>query len=198
VLILLQDFIRKLKKVAKECRDAHTTKGRSSTTARSSSVAQPRRSDSSQGNDSDIDLDFLPDGGSELSGPQSFGVSSQSSSTPSADMAILQQPLHMAILQHSKQSHDVKSSGPFVPIPATLPFHHGPLSRAFVNTIGKLGRWKRVLNSRYSIHPDHSTPVNVSPFDLEPNVTGELLSVRGGVEQYLLTRKPLGGHRQEL
>jgi Gdp/GTP exchange factor required for growth at low temperatures len=131
-----------------------------------------------------VDLDFLPDDGSGYSGAQSFGVNSPTSAAQSADMAILQQPLQLAILHHSKPS-DVKLMGPFIPSAATLPFHHGPLSRAFVNTIGRLGRWKRVLNSRNSVRTAHAGTVDVSPFHLEPNATGDLLTVRGGVEQYL-------------
>lgn len=171
--------------MAKECKDAQTQKGRAPPAARRPSVANSRRSDSMGDVDSDVDLDFLPDGGSEYPGPQTFGVTSTAAATPSADMAILQQPLHLAILQHSNQNSEPKANGPFVPSSATLPFHHGALSRAFVNTIGKLGRWKRVLNARNSAQVPNPAASDVSPFDLEPNATGDLLTVRGGVEQYL-------------
>jgi len=59
------------------------------------------------------------------------------------------------------------------------------LSRVFVKTIGRLGRWKRVLNSRQTVDSGLAVPANVSAFDLELNATGDLLMVRGGVEQYL-------------
>ena len=59
--------------------------------------------------------------------------------------------------------------------------------------MGRLGRWKRVLNSRGAASVDGNSrtqtttahPLDVSPFNLEPNATGDLLMVRGGVEQYL-------------
>jgi hypothetical protein len=62
-----------------------------------------------------------------------------------------------------------------------------------VNTIGRLGRWKRVLNPRNAVGAGGNSqlqatpadPLDISPFNLEPNATGDLLMVRGGVEQYL-------------
>lgn len=73
--------------------------------------------------------------------------------------------------------------------PATLPVHHSALSRAVVNTIGRLGRWKRVLSSR-SPQSSMAPCADVSAFDLELNATGDLLTVRGGVEQYLKMIEP--------
>ena len=122
--------------------------------------------------------------------------------TSAADAAILQQPLHLAILSHARPTELTTSSstatlrphnGVFVPNPSTLPFHHKPLSRAFVNTIGRLGRWRRVLNTRNATGAGANSqlqvtpvdPFDVSPFNLEPNATGDLLMVKGGVEQYL-------------
>ena len=207
--------MKKLKKVAKDCIDLQTSKPRASGLPRSrtpnsrrSSNHQSRKSDPSGGadGDSDVDLDFLPDSGAaSVSHPQPFGGAGKGpgmSPASAADVAILQQPLHLAILSHAQPAELTSSpssttlrqhSGVFVPSPSTLPFHHKPLSRAFVNTMGRLGRWKRVLNHRNTTGTGGNSraqttpadPLDVSPFNLEPNATGDLLMVRGGVEQYL-------------
>ena len=209
-----QDIVRKLKKVAKDCIYLQTSKPRSSgITSRASagrrpSSNHPRKPDSSggAGEDSDVDLDFLPDSGAASPRlPQQFGVTGKGSGmspASAADAAILQQPLHLAILSHTQPPELTSSAssatlrphtGTFIPSPSTLPFHHKPLSRAFSNTIGRLGRWKRVLNSRGAaslggsshLQPTLVDPLDVSPFNLEPNATGDLLMVKGGMEQYL-------------
>lgn len=205
--------MKKLKKVAKDCIDLQASKPRSSgfphsrtSVSRRTFGHQSRKSDPSggAGEDSDVDLDFLPDSGVAVADcPQQFGAAGKGqgvSQTSAADAAILQQPLHLAILSHTQSTELASSSssatlrahnGVFVPSPSTLPFHHKPLSRAFVNTIGRLGRWKRVLNPRNApggnsqLQIATTDPFDVSPFNLEPNATGDLLRVRGGVEQYL-------------
>ena len=207
--------MKKLKKVTRDCIDIQTSKPRASrapqsrtSSSRRSSNHQSRKCDPSSGvgDDSDVDLDFLPDSGAATpSHPQQFGAAGKVPGmppTPTADAAILQQPLHLAILSHTQPPELTTSpssatlrphNGIFVPSPSTLPFHHKPLSRAFVNTIGRLGRWKRVLNPRSAPGVGASSqllvtpmdPLDISPFNLEPNATGDLLTVRGGVEQYL-------------
>ena len=207
--------MKKLKKVAKDCINIQISRPRVSglpqsrtSSSRRTSNHQSRKSDPSGGvdEDSDVDLDFLPDSGVALaSQPQPFGASGKGmgiAQTSAADAAILQQPLHIAILSHARPTELTTSSstatlrphnGVLVPNHSTLPFHHKPLSRAFVNTIGRLGRWRRVLNPRNAtgaggnshLQPSPADPFDVSPFNLEPNATGDLLMVRGGVEQYL-------------
>lgn len=205
--------MKKLKKVTKDCIDLQTSKPRASglphsrtSNGRRSSNHQSRKSDPSGGanEDSDVDLDFLPDPGAALvNHPQAFGAAGKNPGmSPASDAAILQQPLHLAILSRAQPTELTSSSssatlrqhnGVFVPSPSTLPFHHKPLSRAFVNTMGRLGRWKRVLNHRNTVSAGGNSrtqtipsgPLDVSPFNLEPNATGDLLMVRGGVEQYL-------------
>lgn len=91
----------------------------------------------------------------------------------SATQNVLSQPLHMAILtQTSKPA--IVASHPYAPIAGALPMQHSTISRVFVNTMGKLGRWKRVLNAR-------STPVQsqldcsgVSSFDIEQLHPGDV------------------------
>lgn len=103
--------------------------------------------------------------------------------TPSASHIMLQQPLHLTILQHARAAPP-GANLPLVDSPATLPVHHSTLSRVVINTIGRLGRWKRVLSQRSPAAP-LSPCGDINAFDLELNATGDLLTVKGGVEQYL-------------
>lgn len=114
--------------------------------------------------------------------PQIVSLQNRSTATPSANTILLSQPLSATILGHVKSSKPGTDT-PLTQTPTSLPVQHSAISRAFVNTIGRLGRWKRVLNARSSVSPPHCG--DVSAFDLELNATGDLLSVRGGVEEYL-------------
>ncbi|KAI0742836.1 hypothetical protein C8Q80DRAFT_1190902 [Daedaleopsis nitida] len=189
-------IVRQLRKVILDCKDAHMRKlnrnARKSVDKRKSAEPHahlsmlsdaPRPSVDSQArsfNDpEDVDIDFDFD---EVSTPpaQSHGASSNA-----LDLVMMRQPLHMSILQYGKQSPSVAAAVTPHPNAATSPFPHNTISRVFVNTIGRLGRWKRVLNSRTSIQPSMTVGVDVSAFDVEANETGDLLMVKGGVEQYL-------------
>ncbi|KAH8112047.1 ras GEF [Phellopilus nigrolimitatus] len=163
--------------------------------------------------DSDVDLDFNPEESSpfsDVAGIQGFTsfanqlgpgdnasnkspvtsvTTSPTRPTNSTSRILLQQPLHLTILQHARAIQP----GTHLPLAGTtsaLPVHHSSLSRVVVNTIGRLGRWKRVLSSRSPATP--LTPYgDVSAFDLELNATGDLFAVRGGVEQYLKMIDPV-------
>ncbi|THH06581.1 hypothetical protein EW145_g3988 [Phellinidium pouzarii] len=212
------------RKVAKDCKDAHSRERKSSkdserkgkvmqsidkilgdlsngvnfaATLRKVSAAQHEEEDS------DVDLDFNPEESSlfsDAAGIQGFASfanqlgpgdnsniskpdqSVTTSSQRSTSRILLQQPLHLTILQHARAIQP----GTHLPLAETqsaLPMHHSALSRVVVNTIGRLGRWKRVLSSRSPSTP--LTPCgDVSAFDLELNATGDLFTVRGGVEQF--------------
>lgn len=233
--------MRKLKKVAKDCREAHSRQGRSSKESEkkgkvmqsidkilgdlSSGVnfaASLRKVSAAQHEeeDSDVDLDFNPEESSPFSdstgiqgftsfanqlGPATPGdapttsgvnesktsVSTRPTNTSSTSRILLQQPLHLTILQHAR----ALPPGTNAPMAETtsalsLPVHHSALSRVVVNTIGRLGRWKRVLSSRSPTTP-LSPCGDVSAFDLELNAAGDLFTVRGGVEQYLKMIDPI-------
>jgi len=96
-----------------------------------------------------------------------------SMSPVSATMGMLQQPLHMAMWgqAHASISNQMSHS---VAIPVGLPTQHGSLSRALVNTMGKLGRWKRVLNSRSAPVQSQLDCSGVSSFDIEQGYAGDL------------------------
>ena len=202
-------------KVVKDCKEAHTRRRRSSVSAHKSSSNAPKPRPThllgekfaeaifKNEDDSDIDLDFVPDdrvsiflGNGELSNSYAFGSTGVASpprggAIPSASAALLQQPLQRNILQQSRASISISAADTLTA--QNLPpitSHHGALSRAFVKTIGRLGRWKRVLNSRQTVDTGIAVPANVSAFDLELSATGDLLTVRGGVEQYLKMLEP--------
>jgi len=97
---------------------------------------------------------------------------------------VLQHPLSTAILSHTKPP-----SHPATPAPSThstiqLQGSKG-ISRALVNMTGRLGRWKRVLGPRAAPMPTQLSCRGISEFDLDINAPGDLLTIQGGVEQYL-------------
>ncbi|KAJ7146148.1 hypothetical protein C8R44DRAFT_8509 [Mycena epipterygia] len=199
-------IVRKLKKVAKDCRKVHTRAPSKPKEPRPMSIkpvpenqghvlgksfAAATRKAPVEEEDSDVDLDFLPDEQALDEPPSSngdlanahlstvhLGSSTRPSSMPLSSLSILQRTDHLAT--------ESNTLAPFVQSPATLPIHHGALTRAFVKTIGRLGRWKRVLNQR-STGP--RAPLGActdsDAIDLELTVGRDLLTVNGGVEQYL-------------
>ncbi|PVG00084.1 ras GEF [Serendipita vermifera] len=124
--------------------------------------AGPRPSSISQAPNS---LDYS----SEMMVPSS--VETKAGSPSSATQTVLTQPLPMAILAQSKpvtpSTHSLN-----VVNPSALPIQHGAISRAFVNAIGKLGRWRRVLNARNSPGPTQLDCSGVAPFDIDQNYDG--------------------------
>ncbi|KAG1842379.1 hypothetical protein DFJ58DRAFT_855296 [Suillus subalutaceus] len=212
------NIVRKLIKVVKDCKEVHTRRHRSGSVSARQSLNIPTKPrpthvlgekfaeaiSSKHQDDSDVDLDFAPD--ESPAHPQSifhgdnsnaFSFNSGSVSSPPRAAAIIQQPLQMNILQQSRASISAASSNtsdttPTNSSPPPIVFPQSAISRAFVKTIGRLGRWKRVLNSRQTVDTGLAVPANVSAFDLELNATGDLLMVRGGVEQYLKMIEPVG------
>lgn len=207
-------IVRKLIKVVKDCKEAHTRRQRGLESARKSLTNTPKprpthllgekfaEAISKNQDDSDVDLDFVLDdrmsvylGNGESGNAFSFGAaggaSSRTGAIPSASAALLQQPLQRNILQQSRASISVSVTETLAALnPPPVSSSHSALSRAFVKTIGRLGRWKRVLNSRQSVDTGIAVPANVSAFDLEMSATNDLLTVRGGVEQYLKMIEP--------
>ncbi|KAL5520295.1 hypothetical protein ACEPAG_9508 [Sanghuangporus baumii] len=230
-----RNIVKKLKKVAKDCKEAHSRVSKSNKKAEkkgkvmqsidkifgdlSSGVnfaATLRKVSAAQHEeeDSDVDLDFNPDESSpfsdtigiqgfasfanqlgpgdandarrtSISGPgASSAVATPSRSIGTTSRILLQQPLHLTILQHAR-ALPPGASLPLVGAPSTLPVHHSSLSRAVVRTIGRLGRWKRVLSSRVPTSPVSPAGDTTAAFDLELNEAGDLFTVCGGVEQYL-------------
>lgn len=134
-----------------------------------------------QEDDDDIDLDF--DGRDSTA--QGFRLNASSlakNPNTSVDLALLRQPLLLSFLQHGKPS--TPSAANPTPGSLSLPVPHSAISRVIVNTMGRLGRWKRVLNARSQTRAPLGSCVDVSGFDIE-GVGSDLMLMAGGVEQYL-------------
>ncbi|GJJ09299.1 hypothetical protein Clacol_003521 [Clathrus columnatus] len=260
-------IVRKLKKVVRECKAAHSSQRAEIVASSTDSVAV---------DDSDVDLDFSnirytysvdadrnagtesemklssnsiglgfgipPEGGMNPRGSTtSANPPSQPVSLTSPNTLLLSQPLSKTILDHVKSPKPgtdtplAQAAGvgalPLLSRPGTQ-YHNSAISRAFVNTMGRLGRWRRVLNVRdarastsvggtytlgagigyvpqyetvnsglgYTLTPSSVSATGVtsssstsSPFNA-PNASGvtgtvnsvgELLHVKGGVEEYM-------------
>jgi GDP/GTP exchange factor required for growth at low temperature len=173
-----KSIVRKLMSVARDAKEAYSQRPRASISKPSSGTGTPNGASrkSSSVNDEDLDLDFIAEPTS-LMGNSGFG---KAKCAAGADgVAVIQQPLHRAILEHRP------SLSASVSPTAMISAHHpSALSRALANTVGRLGRWKRALNpgSRHVGNPGSTV---VSAFDLEFNPEGDLHHVHGGMEQYL-------------
>ncbi|KIY67631.1 ras GEF [Cylindrobasidium torrendii FP15055 ss-10] len=200
------NIVRKLKKVAEDCRRVHlktpqVPKPRTSTVQSSSSqphilgekFAEMTRQLKGEPDDEDeLDLDFVPVDEETMTplGNLNLGgaVLTPPSQPPSSSVTLLQRPDHVPGPQLVPGPEIMQ---PFVQTSATLPIHHNALSRALVKTIGRLGRWRRVLNNRQPLPPSgEGGTTDVSAFDLELSVSRDLITVHGGVEQYLKMLDP--------
>lgn len=225
-------IVLKLRKVVRDCKEAYTQSAKGGAQPQSKAKPKPVISqpsalgDLSNGNfaealrkavaeeDPDVDLNLDGVDGADASGVEfRINTPSQASNpSTSVDLHLLRQPLHLAFLQYGKQA------APAIPPPQAvnnqvqLPVPHSAISRVVVNAIGRLGRWKRVLNYRTSgtrapMRPPlglGATCIDATTFDVEASETGDLLMVRGGVEQYLktvetqiLARKAAGMYRPQ-
>lgn len=219
--------MRRLVKVAKECKRAHT-RAIEKPKATSQPKAVPDSQEGSEAHllgksfakaiqkptveeeDSDLDLDFLPgDANPEdfLSGfhidPANAHLTvgnsvkgtalapSRPTSMPLSSFNILQRTDH-APGPHAESEMTFGQN----PSQVALPIRHSTLSRAFVKTIGRIGRWKRVLNPRYSTRPASLGACGAaSAFDLEISAARDLLATHGGVEEYLMMAGPASSGR---
>ncbi|KAG6844232.1 hypothetical protein H0H87_008645 [Tephrocybe sp. NHM501043] len=190
-------IVRKLMKVAKECKQAHTRlPARSSSKPRNSMSSKPQnhvlgakfaaatRKASGDDDDSDVDLDFLPDVGAGLIDPINdianahlnvIGTTmsgTRTASIPYSSFSILQRTDHAAGPSAPADLSYIQQA------PVTLPTHRSAVSRVIVKTIGRLGRWKRTLRSAPSapLQTEMSASADVSAFDLDLN----------GVERHLV------------
>lgn len=147
---------------------------------------------------SELDLDFLPDeakvdepssgfpsdpANAHLTAGNALGgvlSGNRPTSLPLSSLNILQRTDHAPGPTSDTESHYVQNGT------VQLSMKHSALSRAFVRTIGRLGRWKRVLNPR-SRPTTMTAPcgVGVSAFDLDVSAPQDLLTRQGGVEQFL-------------
>ncbi|KAJ3881393.1 hypothetical protein F5051DRAFT_321803 [Lentinula edodes] len=158
--------------------------------------------------DSDVDLDFIdepsttsspysgvygktPVNNVHLGGASTLNLSTAISppgpgSIPLSSFSILQRTDHAPgpeVFSSPMYSSSMNTNATTIP--------HNALSRVLVKTLGRLGRWKRVLNSGgvahgVSMHRMATACADVSAFDVELTVdSSDLLSSSGGVESYL-------------
>lgn len=205
--LVLQDIVRRLKKVTRDCKELHSRSPKSPHQKQQKAKSTPSVNrvlgDLSNGNfaaslrkivdmdeDSDVDLDFNFDQNSamydnmgiqgftsfanQLDLPNDNAISGSSASRQGGTTSriMLRQPVHMTILQHAMGGPTAPDL-PLAPTRTSVPVHHSTISRVVVNTIGRLGRWKRVLRS--SLIPSSDASV----IDVDMNPTGEFLAVRG-------------------
>ncbi|KXN85240.1 Guanine nucleotide exchange factor LTE1 [Leucoagaricus sp. SymC.cos] len=175
-------IVKRLIKVAKECKQAHTQQGKSPKVKPERPVQTQdhvlgkkfaeivNKKAQEEGEDSDLDLDFLPE--------EAHVPDSSRNDIANANIVVATN-----ITNHAPgPSSNPDSASTHLPV---LPIHQSALSRAFVKTIGRLGRWTRVLNSRSITRSPISACADVSAFDLDLNVERDLLTINGGVETYL-------------
>ncbi len=152
--------------VARDAKEVHLQRPRASISKPSSGTGTPngaaRRS--SSGNDEDLDLDFVAE--PALLNNGGFGKAKGAAGADGT--AVIQQPLHRAIMEHRPSLSANVSPTPAHPV-------HSPnaLSRAFASTMGRLGRWKRALNSGLR-HAGDPGLTEVSAFDMELNSEGDV------------------------
>ncbi|KAJ3574858.1 hypothetical protein NP233_g1486 [Leucocoprinus birnbaumii] len=196
-------IVKRLIKVAKECKQAHTQV--KSLKNKPEKPIKPQdhvlgkqfaeivtKKALEEGEDSDLDLDFLPE---EAHVPESSGndiananivvaTNITSGISPTRPTPL---PISSLNILHRTDHAPGPLSNPEITSHQlhVLPIHQSALSRAFVRTIGRLGRWTRVLNSRSMTRSPISACADVSAFDLDLNVGKDLLTINGGVETYL-------------
>ncbi|KAF8064023.1 hypothetical protein FPV67DRAFT_1671776 [Lyophyllum atratum] len=198
-------IVRKLIKVTKECKQAHTRSSIKPAKPRASLGARPNtpakkghvlgekfaaatRKVVVEDEDSDVDLDFVPDEADQQQTTQGFPQDIANAHLSAAHVGAGLSPTRPSSIPFSsfsilQRTDHAPGPGPetdvsFVQNPATLPIHHSALSRAFVKTIGRLGRWRRVLNSRSTTRTSVVACADTSAFD--PG-SRDLLSGSSGV-----------------
>ena len=218
--------MRRLVKVAKECKRAHTRAIEKPKVSPQPKVVSDLQEDSeghllgksfaeaikkaAEEEDSDLDLDFLPDDANLEDFPTGFHtdpanahltINNAVKGTAISPSRPTSMPLNILQRTDAPGPH-AEGEMSFVqnPSQAVLPIRHNSLSRAFMKTIGRIGRWKRVLNPKYSSRPTSIGACGtVSAFDLEISAARDMLTTHGGVEEYLMMAGPVssGGPAQQ-
>ncbi|KAG8877458.1 hypothetical protein FRB97_003389 [Tulasnella sp. 331] len=188
------DIVRKLKKVVRECKDKWSHESQSSTASSIASDGTREGEARLADPDADVDLDlgqsspFDNASGSKSAAGTPYSSSSIldpfTISTPRPSDVSTLAPLTTTVSAASSgisQLHDLQAtilaqpnpttSLKVTPIPMTqhLPStHHSALSRVLVNTMGKLGRWRRVMHAK-SPAVLNAARINSSAIDPEGN-----------------------------
>jgi len=194
-----QGIVKRLIKAAKECKHNHTQAKSSKSKREEPSqpqdhvlgkhFAQVVKKAQEDGETSDLDLDFLPE---EAHVPEITGnVIANANIVVATNITSGLSPTHPTPLPISSLSILHRTDHAPGPLPTSdnvaqfLPIHQSVLSHAFVKVIGRFGRWTRVFNSRSMMRSPISACADVSAFDLDLNISKDLLTINGGVETYL-------------
>ncbi|KAH8831215.1 hypothetical protein DL96DRAFT_1586895, partial [Flagelloscypha sp. PMI_526] len=216
--------VKKLKKVVKDCKRAHVRvvdpkasppRSRSSTTASSTSPPQSRTAQlfgerfaeatrqlhpqDDQDEDSDLDLEFDAD---ELEVGSGSGAGHHANATLAKAHTSIIAP--MAKLEPITA---VTTSTPFVQTSATLPIHMpgsgGLMSKVLVKTMGRLGRWKRVVNPsspsplKQSTTPGLLITSSTPPVLPKASTSSRMAAVRGCTDMSAFDIDPMELTRDE-
>lgn len=191
--------MKRLIKDAKECKNTHTqAKSYKSKREEPSKpqdhvlgkhFAQVVKKAQEEGETSDLDLDFLPE---EAHVPEITGNDiANANIVVATNITSGLSPTHPTPLPISSLSILHRTDHAPGPLPHSdnvaqfFPIHQSALSNAFVKVIGRFGRWTRVFNSRSMMRSPISACADVSAFDLDLNISKDLLTINGGVEMYL-------------
>lgn len=195
--------MKRLIKVAKDCKQTHTQI--TSSKSKPEKSVQPQdhvlgkkfaeivtKKAMEESEDSDLDLDFLPEeahvpepNGNDIANANiAVATNATSGFSPTRPTPL---PLSSLNILHRTDHAPGPSSNADVAHTShpVLHIQHSALSRAFVRTIGRLGRWTRVLNSRSAGRSPISACADSSAFDLDLSVGRDLLTMNGSVETYL-------------
>lgn len=151
--------------------------------------------------DSELDLDFLPDEGNEdpLDTITGFPSDPANAHLHAGQGSMLMGPrptssMHQSqlnILQRTEHAPGPESHEIVRHPSAGLTIKHSTLSRAFVRTITRLGRWKRVLNPKTGPRPNSMGSMgpcgaSASAFDIdEISEARDLLTSQSELQKYL-------------
>lgn len=180
--------IKKLIKVVKDCKKAHTravpqpkptsVRSKSASVVKEEKLFGEKFAEATRkleaDDDSDVDLDFVPDeadvstsssGTARLSSIHLTSALSPSgpNSIPASSLSILQQTDHAPGPGPEPPTSPYQTS-------AVLPMHHGLVVRTFVKTMGRIERFKRGLSKRSTqVRTPLTGCTSVSAFELEPS-----------------------------
>jgi len=194
-----QGIVKRLIKDAKECKHTHTQVKSSKSKREEPSqpqdhvlgkhFAQVVKKAQEEEETSDLDLDFLPEDAHvpEITGNDIANANIVVATNITSGLS----PTHPTPLPISSLSILHRTDHAPAPLPNSdnvaqiFPIHQSVLSHAFVKVISRFGRWTRVLNSRPMMRSPISACADVSAFDLDLNISKDLLTINGGVETYL-------------
>jgi hypothetical protein len=153
---------------------------------------------SSAGTQEHVDLDFSDASSDDVRQSPASGRPSGAGQRGNVQLNMaaataLGSPISPTVAGNSAHRHTLAPMIPQGPAPApqqppTLPSSQGAISRVFVNTVGRISRFKRVLGARGAhsgAFPAVRDTVGFEGLEFEANDSGDLLFIRGGLENFI-------------